>query len=136
MHAQPLSLHQPFSRPLRLREILTRLLNRPLDSQQQCCLPLIQLTQLIVLKQFISKHLLIALLHRCRQIHKQLVLALLREGRVEVAVLVHGCVDADHVAGAELADARFEEVLFYGPAHEVIGDGGAGYFFVEFAGRG
>lgn len=69
-----------------LRKILPLLLDRILHPQQNRRLPLIQLTQLIELKQLIRKRLLIALLDRFRQIGQQLVFARGREGRIQVAV--------------------------------------------------
>lgn len=64
------------------------------------------------------------------------MLALLGEAGIEVTVPVQGVVHADVVACAQLADAGFEEVLFYGPAHQVVVDAGFGDAFVEFAGGG
>ena len=68
------------------RKILPLLLNPLLDPQQQRRLPLIKLTQLIVLEQFIRKRVLVALLDGFGQVNEELVLARRLEGGVEVAV--------------------------------------------------
>ena len=112
------------------RKILPVLLNPILHPQQNRRLPLIQLTQLIKLKQLVGKNLLIALLHRARQIDQQLMFSCRSEGGVEVAVGVKGSLGGDHVGGGEVADAGFEEVVFHGPFHQIVGDAGAGDFFV------
>ena len=53
-----------------------------------------------------------------------------RERRIEIAVGFQGALHGDHVGSGEVADAGFEEVIFDGPFHEVVGDAGLGDFFV------
>jgi hypothetical protein len=79
----------------------------------------------------LAEHVLIAEFDGLRQVRKQHVLALLREAGVQLPVAVEGGVDADLVACAQLADARLQQILLDGPAHEVVVDGRLGHALVE-----
>ena len=54
----------------RLRKVLLSLLDVILDPQEQSSLPLVQLAELIILEQFLSKGLLITILNSLGQVHE------------------------------------------------------------------
>ena len=114
-----------------LREIFTSFLNSPLDPQQQCRLPLVQLAHLIILEQLISEDFLVAILNRRCQVTQKLVLPLLAEAGIQLPVPVESGVNTDLVAGAQLADTGLEQVLLDGPAHEVVRYRSLGNLLVE-----
>ena len=59
------------------------------------------------------------------------MLPLLAEARIQLPVPVERSIDTNLVTSAQLADSGFEEVLFDGPPHEVVLDGGLGDLLVE-----
>lgn len=70
----------------RLCKIFFLALNLLLDPQEQGGLPLVQFGHLVELEELVSELLLVALLHRLRQVDKKLVLSCLCECRVKVSV--------------------------------------------------
>lgn len=114
----------PSERPSKpLRELIVRLLDGALDPQQDGGLPLVQLAHLVVRVQLVGVLVLVALLDGPDQVHQQLVLALRREARVHVPVLLERPLRGDHVARREVAQPRLEEVLLDAVAHQVVVDG-------------
>jgi hypothetical protein len=59
------------------------------------------------------------------------MLPLLCEARVKLAISFEGCCSTDLIAGAQLADTRFEEVFLNRPAHQVVVDRGLCDLLVE-----
>jgi hypothetical protein len=62
------------------------------------------------------------------------MLPLLDETGIQVSVSVECSIGTDLVAGAELADAGFEQILLDRPPHQVVLDGGLGNLLIKLDG--
>ncbi len=56
---------------------------------------------------------------------------MLAEARVKLPVPIECSIDTDLIASAQLTDTGLEQILFDGPAHEVVGDGGLRNLLIE-----
>lgn len=117
-----------------LRKVFFFLLNSVLNPQQQRRLPLVQFTQLIELEQFIRKALLITFFDRSHQVRKQHILPRPRETVIQFFVMLESALRSHLISRRQVADAGLEEIIFHGPAHEVVVERRLGHGF-EFRNR-
>ncbi|KAI6748398.1 hypothetical protein HG530_015678 [Fusarium avenaceum] len=125
----PISLLISFS-DIPLRKLIVRLLNLVLDTNQNRCLPLVQLANLVKLVQSIGELLLALGLDGLAQVSQKLVLSLSAKRRIHVAVLFEGPLRSYQVAAGKVADASLEEIVLDAVFHKVVVDGLLGHLLV------
>lgn len=80
-----------------LREVLLRLFNAVFDPQQKGSLPLVQLTELVKLEEFIGKAFLITRFYSLEQVNEELVLPGRSKGGVDLAVGLESSSGLDQI---------------------------------------
>jgi hypothetical protein len=113
-----------------LRKLIVRLLNLVLDTNQDRCLPLVQLADLVELVQSIGELLLAPGLDGFAQVSQELVLSLSAKRRIHITVLFEGPLGSHQVTAGKVADARLEKVVLDAVFHKVVADGLLGNLLV------
>lgn len=81
----------------RLREVLFRLFDIVLDPQQKGSLPLVQLTELVILEELIGEAFLVPRFYCLKQVDQKLVLSGRGKGRIDLAVGLKSSCSLDQV---------------------------------------